>query len=195
MLKIKKATLYCGGDVFTLTGGEAPCLTRGAKTKEIAPDDPGDLAFMVRDADFEEDEPAGDRLILATDAGVKILADTVLLADAARYLTALWNGTRELYVLRLESFDGGGPAYEAEMQPSGIVTWTRQKIYRDPNHEELCGAGFEVVYTFRPLRPGQAKALVTGRAFYGEEPPRIIDFTVDEELHLTHRDSSAIPQP
>ncbi len=195
MLKLVKATLYFGETVYSLTGGEAPALTKNGEARPADPDDLGDLAFLLRDADFEPDEPDGDRLILETDEGVKALADAPLLADAARFFEALWNDTREVYTLRLSSFDGGGPEYRAEMEPSGVVTWVWQKQYYDPDHDNLCGAGFDVIYSFRPLRPGKARAVITGRAFYGEEPPVVVDFTVDEALHLSHRETKSIPQP
>ncbi|MBP5289411.1 MAG: hypothetical protein J6Z79_06045 [Clostridia bacterium] len=184
MIKFTKAVLIYRGETWEMTAGKKPVLQKGKEKKALTPDDPGDLAFLARDAAFDPSR-AGDRLTFVTEEGEQTITDPGLLADAARFFAALWNGTREMYELRLHSFDGGGPEYEAEMDPPGIVTWVWNKVYYDADHDKQCGSGFDVIYTFRPLRPGKTRATVTGQAFYGPEPTRLLDFTVDDDLRLT----------
>ena len=87
--------------------------------------------------------------------------------------------------LSFESFDGGGPEYAAEVSDPTVVSFTRKTAYASPDHEEMDGAGYRVIFTFAGLRPGETQAEITAWSPITEGEIYVYALTVDEQLNVT----------
>ncbi|MBO4316859.1 MAG: hypothetical protein J5855_01085 [Mailhella sp.] len=87
-------------------------------------------------------------------------------------------------VLSFDSFDGGGPEYKAVLD-SDIVSVSKSIRYRKRDHEELDGAGFDVVFTLKGLKPGEARLTVEERSPIGDNENLAYAVKVDEQLNVT----------
>ena len=61
--------------------------------------------------------------------------------------------------LRFDSFDGGGPKYDVEISDESIASCDIRREYYDADHEEMDGAGYDVIVTFTGKKPGETTAL------------------------------------
>lgn len=112
--------------------------------------------------------------------------EKMLFADLKRYLAAYWEGTAQTGSVSVHSFDGGGPTWQLHMECKGVFTWFSRRHYYRADHEQLCGAGYDVTYELCPLRPGKGTALLTGDSPICPEPMRRICVEVDEQLKLSY---------
>ncbi len=87
-------------------------------------------------------------------------------------------------ILTFESFDGGGPEYKIEVDPA-IVSHSCQKRYAKANHADLEGAGYDIICTFRGLRPGQTDMTVRQRSPIAGNADMMYAVKVDEKLNVT----------
>lgn len=85
--------------------------------------------------------------------------------------------------LEFESFDGGGPEYAVVMD-SDIVSYTSKRQYAKEDHEDLNGAGYDVIFTFTGVKPGQADMTVEERSPIGDNEDHHYTVTVDSELRV-----------
>ena len=88
-------------------------------------------------------------------------------------------------VLSFDSFDGGGPEYSVELSDPTVVSFTRKTAYDSPDHEEMDGAGYRVIFTFTGLRPGETQAEITSRSPITEGEIYVYALTVDGQLNVT----------
>ena len=86
--------------------------------------------------------------------------------------------------LVLDSFDGGGPEFEIELDPD-LVTCTRKKEYLDANHDELDGAAFRITYTFTGVAQGETTATVKVRSPIAGNYDHRYSVKVDEKLNVS----------
>lgn len=107
--------------------------------------------------------------------------------DIKKYLEMCFCNAVNPVELRFHSFDGGGPEYAFKTEVKGIFTWYCERVYYKPEHEQLCGAGFDVIYYLYPLRVGEASAVITAHSPICEEPPQRIFVKTDEKLNITYR--------
>ncbi len=113
--------------------------------------------------------------------------DAELLADIRRYFNACINETAECKVLYFHSFDGGGPEYSFETEVKGIFTWYCERRYAKAGHEQLCGAGYDVIYSLYPLRKGKATAKITSFSPICPAENLRLFVETDEELRINYR--------
>ncbi len=109
-----------------------------------------------------------------------------LFLDLKRYLNACFSEKLKSFSLSYHSFDGGGPQYSIETHMKGIFTWYYNNIYQDSNHENLCGAGYDWVCDFYPLRPGEDEAVITGDSPICPTPKQIVHIKVDDNLNISY---------
>ena len=88
-------------------------------------------------------------------------------------------------VLSFDSFDGGGPEYEAVISDPAIVSFTQRKSYSSPDHEEIDGAGYSVIFTFTGLKPGETQVQITSWSPIADGEVIVYALTVDEHLNVT----------
>ena len=87
-------------------------------------------------------------------------------------------------VLSFHSFDGGGPEYRIEVD-TGIVSHSCKRRYAKANHEELEGAGYDLICTFRGLKPGETTMTVRERSPIAGNADLTYAVNVDEKLNVT----------
>lgn len=102
-------------------------------------------------------------------------------------------------VLTFDSFDGGGPDFTVVMD-TDIVSYQKKTAYRDPNHAEMEGSGFDVIFTFAGEKPGEAQMVIEERSPIGWSLDHVYAVKVDEGLNVTitlleTRDLDAPPEP
>ena len=86
--------------------------------------------------------------------------------------------------LSFESFDGGGPKFNVVIADESIVSSSSESNYRDPNHEEMNGSGYDVIITFRGIKPGETTAIVEERSPIADNLDHKYRITVDDELNV-----------
>ena len=57
--------------------------------------------------------------------------------------------------LEFHSFDGGGPEYDIVAEDDTLFSVTSERDYGKRNHEEIDGAGYDVIFTFTGLKAGE----------------------------------------
>lgn len=98
-------------------------------------------------------------------------------------------GTAEL---RFRSFDGGGPQFTAEVEDPGLVRVEKSFRYDKRNHKKLDGAGYDVIFTFAGLKPGQTRLTLAERAAVGGNRDRLYTVAVGEDLQVTLTELSVV---
>lgn len=88
-------------------------------------------------------------------------------------------------VLYFNSFDGGGPSYNVKIEDKSIVAYSQKHYYFNPDHDSMCGSGYEVKISFDGLKPGETTATVQCRSSIADNYDSIYDITVDENLTVT----------
>ena len=87
-------------------------------------------------------------------------------------------------VLSFHSFDGGGAEYSVEVDDPDILAYSSEKKYSKANHKELNGAGYDVIFSFKGLKPGKTSVTVTEN-MRGEESNYIYVATVSDDLSVS----------
>lgn len=167
-----------------------------SQKQSVVPEYLDNLRVMLRDVDFES-LPAGTYgadLNIEFDNGKTLslsrsaaACPQELFNDLERYFAAYWSGEVEPFCLNFSSFDGGGAEYFAEIVKGGIMTWYKTKKYQNPDHEEMCGSGFEVRFEFYPLRKGCGEAVIKANSPLYPEPDRRVFAEVDGNLKMKCR--------
>ena len=88
-------------------------------------------------------------------------------------------------VLYFDSFDGGGPSYDVKIEDKSIVAYSQEHYYFNPDHDNMCGCGYEVKISFAGLKPGKTKATIECRSNIADNYDAIYDVEVDGGLTVT----------
>ena len=86
--------------------------------------------------------------------------------------------------LTFSSFDGGGPEYSIKIDDPTIVSYSSSRHYHKPNHEEMTGAGYDVIFTFTGLKPGETNMTVEERSPIADNADIKYIITVDDKLNV-----------
>ena len=86
--------------------------------------------------------------------------------------------------LVFSSFDGGGPEFKVVLD-SDIVTYESKRVYDKADHEEMTGAGYNVVYTFTGVRTGETKMKIEERSPIAGDYDHFYTVKVDDELNVS----------
>ena len=89
--------------------------------------------------------------------------------------------------LSFDSFDGGGPEYTVEIDDPEVVSFTEKRAYASPDHEELDGTGYSVVFTFVGLKPGETQVRISGWSPITGSEAYLYSLTVDDSLNVSAR--------
>ncbi len=87
--------------------------------------------------------------------------------------------------LRFDSFDGGGPEFQAILDDPSLVSSEEKKVYSRGDHEEIDGAGFTVVFTFTGQKSGETKLKVEERSPIAGNADYEYSVKVDGDLRVT----------
>ena len=85
--------------------------------------------------------------------------------------------------LTFDSFDGGGPEYTVVLN-TDIVAYEHKGQYKDPNHEEMDGASYNVTFIFKGLKSGEGTLTVKERSPIAGNVDRTYSVRVDEALNV-----------
>ncbi|MBR6903204.1 MAG: hypothetical protein IKN39_04875 [Clostridia bacterium] len=88
-------------------------------------------------------------------------------------------------VLSFSSFDGGGPSYNVKIEDESVAAYNQMHYYLNPDHNEMCGSGYEVNISFVSLKPGKTRAIIECRSSIADNYDAIYDITVDENMGIT----------
>ena len=65
------------------------------------------------------------------------------------------------------------------------MTYDYSKEYGKKNHKELSGAGYDVYFTFRGLKPGTTTVTIQERSPIADNLDNIYDVTVNDDLEIS----------
>ena len=86
--------------------------------------------------------------------------------------------------LSFESFDGGGPEFNVVIADERIVSYVSRSKYRDPNHEEMHGSGYDEIITYTGMKPGETTMIIEERSPIADNLDHKYRVTVDDELNV-----------
>ena len=87
--------------------------------------------------------------------------------------------------LEFDSFDGGGPEYNAEIEDDSIAEIGKEKKYDKPDHDEIDGAGYKVIYTITGKKPGKTRLTISCTMRGDKEDDMVYVVTVDKNNKVT----------
>ena len=87
--------------------------------------------------------------------------------------------------LSYDSFDGGGPEFSVTVDDPQIVACSSERKYHKANHEELTGAGYTELLTFKGLRPGTTTVTVSARSPIADNFDETYRAVVDSALKIS----------
>ncbi|MCR5107362.1 MAG: hypothetical protein K6B28_04290 [Lachnospiraceae bacterium] len=86
--------------------------------------------------------------------------------------------------LSFESFDGGGPEFNVVIADESVVSFDSKAKYRDPDHEEMRGSGYDEIITFTGIKPGETTVIIEERSPIADNLDREYRVRVDDELNV-----------
>ncbi|MBQ7547302.1 MAG: protease inhibitor I42 family protein [Clostridia bacterium] len=87
--------------------------------------------------------------------------------------------------LTFDSFDGGGPSYSVSIGDESVVSCTSERRYANPKHDEMDGSPYDVIFTFKGLKPGSTSVTVVGTSPIMDTETSVYTAVVDEKLRVT----------
>lgn len=116
------------------------------------------------------------KLLLSLVIGVFILSVSVLLGW---YISEKCRSGTEL---SFHAFNGSGIKFKIRFD-SDIATFDSRKVYSKKGGDELNGGGYDIIYTFRGVKPGETIFRVEKRSAK-KNKDYIYTMTVDEQLKV-----------
>ena len=86
--------------------------------------------------------------------------------------------------LSFHSFDGGGPSFDAIIEDESIVKYDYDKKYTKPKHAYMAGAGYNVYFKLKGLKPGATTVKIEARSPIAGNFDYIYDVKVNNELKI-----------
>ena len=97
-------------------------------------------------------------------------------------------------ILTFHSFDGGGPEFIISTADHELFTFETKREYESPDHDKLCGAGYNVVISFRGLKAGETSMTIEERSPCAGNYDHHYKVRVDDGLAV-HLEKQGDPQP
>ena len=101
------------------------------------------------------------------------------------FLESYLKEDKETVTMTFSSFDGGGPEYSAEIEDGSIAEISREKKYDKPDHDEVDGAGYKVIYNITGKKPGKTRLTVSCTMRGDKEGDRVYEVTVAKNNKVT----------
>ncbi len=86
--------------------------------------------------------------------------------------------------LRFESFDGGGPRFDVIIEDESIVSYSAVRKYASEDHEMMTGAGYDEVFTFTGIKPGETDMRIEARSPIADNFDANYKVVVSEDLSV-----------
>ncbi len=93
--------------------------------------------------------------------------------------------TEKTASLSFSSFDGGGHEYTARLDDPSVAEVSSARDYGKQNHEEIDGAGYNMVFTFQGKKPGTTALTIVGTSPIMDREEYHYTLTVDDALRVT----------
>ena len=87
--------------------------------------------------------------------------------------------------LSFSSFDGGGPEYSISIEDEAVLEYDMQREYNDPEHEQKDGSSYDVIFTFRGLKPGKTMMTISARSPIADNFDDVYSVTVSDSLEIS----------
>ena len=144
-----------------------------------------DYRFYSSDVDFKQDYDNGYVFTFVMpdhDVTLNVESRNSMEYDPNAYVAQTDAGTAKL---SFDSFDGGGPEFNVIVEDESIVEYTKDVSYKKAGHEQLDGAGKEIVIIFTGQKPGQTNVTVEERSPIADNLDRRYKVTVDDNLSVS----------
>ena len=92
--------------------------------------------------------------------------------------------TGDTATLYFSSFDGGGPEYSISIDDPSIISYSSSRHYNKPDHEEMTGAGYDIIYTFTGLKSGETTMIIEERSPIADNADYKYKVAVDDKLNV-----------
>ena len=86
--------------------------------------------------------------------------------------------------LSFESFDGGGPRFDVIIEDESIVSYSAVRKYASEDHEMMTGAGYDEVFTFTGIKPGETDMRIEVRSPIADNFDANYKVVVSEDLSV-----------
>lgn len=84
-----------------------------------------------------------------------------------------------------ESFDGGGPEFSVRIDDPEITSCESRRNYWKDDHDQMTGAGYEVILTFTALKAGETTATISARSPVADNFDAVYAVQVDEAGNIS----------
>lgn len=122
------------------------------------------------------------QIVLIIALGVGVLTGLYMLAGCTIFKEKPDDKTA---TLEFDSFDGGGPEYTAVIEDETIAEFSKEIKYDKPDHDEIDGAGYKVIYTISGKNPGKTRMTVSSTMQGVKEDDNVYEVTVSEDNKVT----------
>ncbi len=142
-----------------------------------------DYYFYLDDAPIEWgwDEKKGFVLTFTMpdhDAHLRVEARNSMINDNDTVITA---GA----TLSFESFDGGGPEFDIEIEDPSVLEYRSERRYADRNHEMMTGSAYQVIFGFTGRKEGSTKFTISARSPIADNFDAVYLAEVDDALNVS----------
>jgi rhodanese-related sulfurtransferase len=86
---------------------------------------------------------------------------------------------------RFESFDGGGPYFNVIIDDESIVSYSEVREYYSEDHDMMTGSGFDEVFTFTGIKPGETDMLIEERSPIADNLDRKFKVIINDDLSVS----------
>ena len=80
-----------------------------------------------------------------------------------------------------DSFDGGGPEFSVRIDDPEIAACESRRQYAKGDHEQMTGAGYQVIFTFTGLAAGETTATISARSPIADNFDAVYSIRVDDD--------------
>ncbi len=84
-----------------------------------------------------------------------------------------------------ESFDGGGPEFSVQIGDPEIASYESRRQYWKDDHDQMTGAGYQVIFTFTALKAGETTATISARSPIADNFDAVYAVKVDDAGNIT----------
>ena len=123
-----------------------------------------------------------------TDIMLLILMIIIIILITVGILTlsgCTFKSDDKVAVLSFHSFDGGGPEYSVSIGNPELLSYQSKTEYLDKDHDQMTGAGYDEIFAFTGLKPGNTIVTITSSSPIVESETITYDAVIDDQLKVT----------
>lgn len=177
-----KKNLYRSGIIAAIAAGALAAAGVAAVVRKIIRSRAAEVENECEESDIPQDESTDTIPEEATVSQEEV-------TDTAPEETAAPQDEATVFppetTLTFDSFDGGGPEYTVSIDAPQLLSYTEIHRYLSEDHEELCGAGYQVIFTFTGLLPGITTMTISARSPVAENEDYQYSVTIGDNMDVT----------